>query len=73
MIAGRFTEDEVRAMLASAVEDAGGQRAFSRLHRGKPSAAYVGLVLNGDPLGASVLKALGIEAVTVTTYRRVRK
>lgn len=66
-----MTEDQVRAALTKAVNEAGGQRAFGRKH--KISAAYVGLVLNGGGLGKSVLKALGIEAITTTTYRKVKR
>jgi hypothetical protein len=40
-----MTEEQVRNLLARAVDEAGGQRAFGRKH--KISAAYVGLVLNG--------------------------
>ncbi len=66
-----MTEERVRAALQKAVDEAGGQRAFGRKH--KVSAAYVGLVLNGERPGPAVLKPLGIEAITVTTYRRIKR
>ena len=66
-----LTEDQVRAALQKAVDEAGGQRAFGRRH--KISAAYVGLVLGGDAPSERICQALGIEKCTVTTYRRKGK
>jgi hypothetical protein len=66
-----MTEDQVRAILQRAVDEAGGQRAFSRKH--KVSAAQVGLVLAGETPGPKILKPLGIEAKTVTTYRKIKR
>lgn len=66
-----MTEDQVRATLRKAVDEAGGQRAFGRKH--KISASYVGLVLNGERIGESILKALGIEKRVETTYRKAAR
>lgn len=71
-----MTEDQVRAALQKAVDAAGGQRAFGREHG--ISAAYVGLVLNGDRFGnlhppsERMCAALGFEKITTVTYRRIK-
>lgn len=64
-----MTEDQVRKMLKREVAKAGGQRAFSREHG--VSAVHVGRLLDGEKLSPAILKALRLEALTVTTYRRI--
>lgn len=66
-----LTEAQVRAALQKAVDAAGGQRAFGRKH--EISAAYVGLVLNGDTPSERICAAIGIEKSTTTTYKRTRR
>ena len=66
-----MTEDQVRVALRKAVDAAGGQRAFGRKH--EISAAYVGLVFNGDTPSERICAAIGIEKSTTTTYRRAQK
>lgn len=67
-----LTEAQVRKMLASAIEEAGGQRGFGREH--DLGAPHIGRVLAGAKLSPAILDALGLEvAETVTTYRRKRK
>ena len=68
-----MTEDQVRRLIARAVEEAGGQRAFARLHKGKISVARVGQVLAGQPPGEEICKLVGVERTMVTTYRRVKR
>lgn len=64
------TEEQVRAALQKAVDEAGGQRAFGRKH--DLSAAYVSLVLGGDVPSERICAAIGIERVTTVTYRRIK-
>lgn len=67
-----MTEAQVRRMLAKAIKDAGGQRAFGREH--DISDVHVHRVNGGEKLSPAILTALGLEiAETVTTYRRIRK
>lgn len=66
-----MTEAQVRKLLARAIDKAGGLRAFGREHEIDPT--YVGRVANqGAPLTDAILAALKLEAVTVTTYRRIK-
>ncbi len=67
-----MTADDVRAQLRKACDHEGGMRAWAR--KNKVSAMYVSLVLDKqrEP-GPKVCKPLGIEIVTMTTYRRIRK
>lgn len=68
----RLSEAQVRKMLARAVQDGGGQRAFGREH--DLGAPHIGRVLAGEKLSPAILDALGLEvAETVRTYRRKRK
>ena len=65
-----MTEKDVRRLLIEVCVDAGSTRAWALANDLSPQ--YVGDVLKGKrSLGPSILKALGIEAVT--TYKRVRK
>jgi hypothetical protein len=67
-----MTADDVRELLADACSLANGVRSWARQH--KLSAAYVSDVRHGNrPIGPRILKALGVEVSTTTTYRRVRK
>jgi hypothetical protein len=57
-----LTEDEVRARLRAAIEQAGGQRKFAEAHGFTPS--YVHDVLHGKRGFADrILQALGLERV----------
>ncbi len=67
-----MNEAQVRKLLRTQIEAAGGLRAFGREHEIDPT--YVGRVANQDaPLTDAILKALNLEKRTVTTYKRVRK
>lgn len=65
-----MTEQEVIEMLKAAVDAAGGQRAFARLHG--LSAGYVNDVLRGKRgLSDRILKTIGVKRYvqTIVSYR----
>jgi hypothetical protein len=67
-----MTEAQVRKLLRSAIDKAGGLRAFCQENDLDPG--QVSRINNGAKLSPAILAAIGVEAIgVVTTYRRTRK
>jgi DNA-binding transcriptional regulator YdaS (Cro superfamily) len=67
-----MTEEQARKTLRAAVDEAGGQRAFAKLHGF--SAAYVNDVLKGRrALADHICKAIGVTRFVTYTTNYVRQ